>query len=60
MYARSVSGVKRTFELWRISVEGGEPQNLELVMEGLESYGVSVHPDGKRIARIELTVTLLD
>lgn len=50
MYARSVSGEKRTFELWRISAEGGEPQKLGLVMEGLEPYGLSVHPDGKRIA----------
>lgn len=50
MYARSVSGEKRKFELWRISAEGGEPQNLGLVMEGLEPYGLSVHPDGERIA----------
>ena len=25
-------------------------RNLGLVMEGLEPYGLSVHPDGKRIA----------
>ncbi len=50
IYARSVSGEKRKFELWRISAEGGEPQKLGLVMEGLEPYGLSVHPDGKRIA----------
>ena len=50
MYARSVSGEKRKFELWRISAEGGEPQNLGLVMEGLSPYGLSVHPDGRRIA----------
>jgi Tol biopolymer transport system component len=50
IYARTVQGEKRKFELWRISAEGGEPQNLGLVMEGLEPYGLSVHPDGKRIA----------
>ncbi len=50
MYARTVQGEKQTFELWRISAEGGEPQKLGLVMEGLEPYGLSVHPDGKRIA----------
>jgi len=50
IYARSVAGEKRKFELWRISAEGGEPQKLGLVMEGLEPYGLSVHPDGERIA----------
>lgn len=50
IYARSVVGEKRKFELWRISAEGGEPQKLGLVMEGLEPFGLSVHPDGKRIA----------
>jgi Tol biopolymer transport system component len=56
MYARgvslagSVSGEKQRFELWRIAAEGGEPQRLGLVMEGLAPYGLSVHPDGTRIA----------
>jgi Tol biopolymer transport system component len=50
MYARRVSGEKRKFELWRISAEGGEPQNLGLMMEARVPYGLSVHPDGKRIA----------
>ena len=35
-------------ELWRISVEGGEPQKLELEMDRLRHLGI--HPDGKRIA----------
>jgi Tol biopolymer transport system component len=50
IYARSVTGEKGKFEFWRISAEGGEPQNLGLMMEGLLPYGLSVHPDGKRIA----------
>jgi len=50
IYARSVAGEKRRFELWRISAEGGEPQNLGLAMAGLEPYGLSVHPDGRRLA----------
>jgi Tol biopolymer transport system component len=45
-----VAGDKPKFDLWRIPAEGGEPQNLGLVMEGLQPYGLSVHPDGKRIA----------
>ena len=50
MYARTVYGEKPKFELWRISADGGRPQKIGLVMEGLEPYGLSVHPDGKRIA----------
>jgi Tol biopolymer transport system component len=43
-------------ELWRISVAGGEPQNLGLTprkMGGLNVSpmgGLSIHPDGLRIA----------
>lgn len=44
------AGQKPKFELWRISAEGGEPQGLGLTMEGLLPYGLSVHPDGQRIA----------
>lgn len=50
MYARTIYGEKPKFELWRISAEGGEPQNIGVVMEGLEPFGLSVHPDGKRVA----------
>jgi len=50
IYARSVAGEKGMFEYWRISAEGGEPQNLGLKMEARVPYGLSVHPDGKRIA----------
>ena len=44
------SGQEPRFELWRISAEGGEPQHLGLAMKGLLLYGLSVHPDGRRIA----------
>jgi len=50
IYARNVAGQKRQFELWRVSAGGGEPQSLGLTMQGLEPYGLSVHPDGRRIA----------
>lgn len=36
-----------TFELWQISVDGGEPQSLGLKMSSLRQ--VRLHPDGKRI-----------
>jgi len=35
------------WELWRIPSEGGEAQNLELVMSHFQH--LSVHPDGRRI-----------
>jgi hypothetical protein len=35
-------------ELWRIPVQGGEPENLCLTMKKIEY--LSIHPDGYRIA----------
>jgi Tol biopolymer transport system component len=49
VFARNVTGEKRQFELWRVSVDGGKPQNLGLTMRGLQPYGLSIHPDGRRI-----------
>jgi len=40
-------------ELWRVPVEGGEPQRLGLAMWG--RGGVRVHPDGRRIAFTNMT-----
>ena len=37
-------------ELWRIPVDGGEPEKLGLAMGGLGLTGLRVHPDGQRIA----------
>ena len=37
-------------EMWRISAEGGEPQKLGLAMDSLGLFGLSVHPDGRRVA----------
>ncbi len=45
-----LQGQEPTLEIWRISAEGGEPQYLGLAMEGLLLYGLSIHPDGQRIA----------
>ncbi len=37
-------------EVWRLPAEGGDPQSLGLLGEGMRLYGVRVHPDGRRIA----------
>ncbi len=34
-------------EFWRIAIEGGKPQKLDLVVEGLRT--LQMHPDGQRI-----------
>ncbi|NIN12142.1 MAG: hypothetical protein GTO61_12200 [Gemmatimonadales bacterium] len=38
------------FEFWQIPVEGGEPEPLGLRMETLVPYGLSIAPDGRRLA----------
>ncbi len=43
-------GRRQNMELWRIPVDGGEPEKLGLTMGGLGLSGLSVHPDGQRIA----------
>ena len=45
-----IEGQDPRLELWLISAKGGEPQYLGLEMEGLLLYGLSIHPDGQRIA----------
>ncbi len=50
IYATSRTGAEPQMELWRIATDGGQPESLGLVMEGLAPYGLSVHPDGERIA----------
>jgi hypothetical protein len=50
IYAVSITGKRQEFELRRISAQGGEPEYIGLRMKGLLSYGLSVHPDGQRIA----------
>jgi Tol biopolymer transport system component len=39
---------QQEFALWRIAAEGGEPEELNLVMANFEN--LSVHPDGKHLA----------
>ncbi len=51
LFGRSrIEGQEPRLEVWQFSAEGGEPQYLGLAMEGLLLYGLSIHPDGQRIA----------
>ncbi len=38
------------FQLWQVSAEGGGPERLGVTMKGLFPYGLSISPDGRRIA----------
>ncbi len=38
------------FQVWQVPVEGGEPERLGSTMKGLIPYGLSIGPDGQRIA----------
>ena len=51
VYAHGFADPERKPELglWLISADGGVPRNLGLTMNALP-FGVSVHPDGRRIA----------
>ena len=40
-------GATEEWDLWRVPVEGGEAQRLDL---GMDCGGPSVHPDGRQIA----------
>ena len=50
LFAKGVSFEARYEQtaLWRISIEGGEPQRTGLAMAGLSDF--HLHPDGRRIA----------
>jgi len=37
-------------ELWRAPLDGGEPHRVGIEMNSLARNGISVHPDGRRIA----------
>ena len=50
IYATETTGAEERLEFWRVSAHKGEPQNLGLAMAGVQCSGLSVHPDGQRIA----------
>ncbi len=37
-------------QLWQVPAEGGEPERLGITMKGLRPHGLSISPDGRRIA----------
>lgn len=50
IYATETASTEGSLEFWQVSADKGEPQNLGLAMPGVKCEGLSVHPDGRRIA----------
>jgi Tol biopolymer transport system component len=50
LYAVGSSGPNPKLDFWRIPAQGGTPEHLGLTLEGLLPYGLSIQPDGRRIA----------
>jgi len=48
LFSRSGQGENRGWSLWRISVDGGEPQDLGMSTKFIS--WVSAHPDGRHVA----------
>ena len=44
------SELEESFDLWRISLEGGQPERLGPGVDGLRLNGLCVNPDGRRVA----------
>jgi Tol biopolymer transport system component len=47
--------VLERYELWRVSVEGGEPQRIGTV-SARRLVGIRLHPDGRRVAIMDLKI----
>jgi Tol biopolymer transport system component len=48
----------RQWQLWRVAVEGGEPQQLGLNFVGQLTGELRIHPDGRHIATDDIMVNL--
>jgi hypothetical protein len=54
---KGVKGVEHQWHLWRVSAEGGEPQQLGVTL-GRQMGGLRLHPDGRRLATTDFKVNL--
>ncbi len=46
----SAAAEEHTHQLWRIPVDGGEPQRLDLGIGDTRVHEISIHPDGRQAA----------
>jgi Tol biopolymer transport system component len=55
---KSIKGnAPRRYELWRIAIEGGEPQRIGQI-SARQLTGFRLHPDGRRVALSDIKVDL--
>jgi Tol biopolymer transport system component len=57
-FMKGVKGMDRQWQLWRVAVEGGEPQYLGLNVAGQLTGQLRMHPDGQRVAMDDIKVNL--
>jgi Tol biopolymer transport system component len=53
-----ISYKDRQWQLWRVAVEGGEPQQLGLNFVGQLTGELRIHPDGRHVATDDIRVNL--
>ncbi|MDP3643747.1 MAG: hypothetical protein Q8S54_11220 [Bacteroidota bacterium] len=57
-FLKGVKGKDKQWQLWRVAVEGGEPQQLGLNFTGQLTGELRLHPDGRRVAIDNVKVNL--
>ena len=50
LFMKGIAGKARQWQLWRMAVDSGEPQQLGLTVVGQLLAGPRLHPDGRRLA----------
>jgi Tol biopolymer transport system component len=62
-YLKAVKGKQGPWEMWRVGVDGGEPQRMGLIAARW-LQGARLHPDGRRVAisdvRVDLEVWVME
>jgi Tol biopolymer transport system component len=49
-FMKGVKGMDQQWQLWRVAIDGGEPQYLGLNVAGHFTGELRIHPDGRRVA----------
>jgi Tol biopolymer transport system component len=57
-FLKGIKGKDRQWQLWRVAIEGGEPQYLGLDFTGQLTGELRIHPDGRRVVVDGILVNL--
>jgi Tol biopolymer transport system component len=58
VFFKGVKGNEGQWQLWRVAVEGGEPQPLGLKITGQLAGSLQLHPDGRHVVIDDVGVNL--